>query len=319
MKRSFCLLFSVVLILLLALSAYAEEGFFLDTALKDDGTVEVEVSYYGDKKPIVAQFTVDFDENQLDCVEAFSGNALKGVTAPTINVTDGKIYFVWDSLKASSEGTFLKMTFKGKNEKVSNAEIGFDTEDNFIFADENYSPLCQADKIPQAVKVNLGVQDESGAPSEKEPEVEPVEKPKEKPEEQEETGYNQGFAMEENKSEMALGERKVLNITDGVRKEEKLVWSSSNEKVATVNENGEIVAVAPGKAIITVTSEDGTKESTCVITVTEGSIHAEKPNKGSPSSEKKSGYLLPVILGGAVIAVAGLIFYRKKSKSVDTI
>lgn len=44
-------------------------------------------------------------------------------------------------------------------------------------------------------------------------------------------------------------------------------WSSDNESVATVNENGLVTGVALGTANITVTTEDGNKTATCVVTV----------------------------------------------------
>ena len=46
-----------------------------------------------------------------------------------------------------------------------------------------------------------------------------------------------------------------------------LSWSSATETVATV-ENGVVTAVAPGTAIITVTTEDGSKTAECTVTVT---------------------------------------------------
>ena len=52
-------------------------------------------------------------------------------------------------------------------------------------------------------------------------------------------------------------------------------WSSSDEKVATVSANGEVTAVAPGKAAITVTSEDGAKTAKCEVTVKAKTIHVE--------------------------------------------
>ena len=49
------------------------------------------------------------------------------------------------------------------------------------------------------------------------------------------------------------------------------VWSSSNEAVATVDENGVVTAVAPGTAVITAVSDDptanGKVKTTCTITV----------------------------------------------------
>ena len=47
-------------------------------------------------------------------------------------------------------------------------------------------------------------------------------------------------------------------------------WTSSNESVVTVNENGLLTAHAKGEVIITVTTEDGSKTATSNITVREG-------------------------------------------------
>lgn len=44
-------------------------------------------------------------------------------------------------------------------------------------------------------------------------------------------------------------------------------WSSSNEAVATVDENGVVTAKAAGTATVTVTTDDGGKKATCAITV----------------------------------------------------
>ncbi|KNY28608.1 Ig-like domain-containing protein [Pseudobacteroides cellulosolvens] len=47
-----------------------------------------------------------------------------------------------------------------------------------------------------------------------------------------------------------------------------ILWTSSNVKIATVDENGSVHAVAPGKVIITAYSkQDGTKRAACTITV----------------------------------------------------
>lgn len=53
---------------------------------------------------------------------------------------------------------------------------------------------------------------------------------------------------------------------------DKITWTSSNEKVATVDQNGKVTAVGRGTAIITVRSEDGNKTDTCEITVIEPNI-----------------------------------------------
>ena len=47
-----------------------------------------------------------------------------------------------------------------------------------------------------------------------------------------------------------------------------LTWTSSDEAVATVDEDGLVTAVGPGAAEITVSVADGNISSTCLVTVT---------------------------------------------------
>lgn len=46
-----------------------------------------------------------------------------------------------------------------------------------------------------------------------------------------------------------------------------VTWKSSDDKIATVDKDGKVTAVAIGKATITVTTEDGGKTAICVVTV----------------------------------------------------
>ena len=55
---------------------------------------------------------------------------------------------------------------------------------------------------------------------------------------------------------------------------QKIVWSSSDESVATVDENGEVTAVKKGTAKVTATTEDGGKTATCDVTVTDQPVAA---------------------------------------------
>ena len=47
-----------------------------------------------------------------------------------------------------------------------------------------------------------------------------------------------------------------------------VTWTSDNSSVATVDSSGNVTAVAPGTATITVTTVDGSKTATCLVTVT---------------------------------------------------
>lgn len=58
----------------------------------------------------------------------------------------------------------------------------------------------------------------------------------------------------------------VATISPNNADNKKILWTSSNSSIATVNE-GKITAVKAGIAIITVTSDDGGKTATCNVTV----------------------------------------------------
>ncbi|HQD76820.1 MAG TPA: S-layer homology domain-containing protein [Bacillota bacterium] len=68
---------------------------------------------------------------------------------------------------------------------------------------------------------------------------------------------------------MAVGrtEKITATISPPNATNKKVNWSSSDENVATVDENGYVTAVAPGTATITATTEDGGKKATCEVTV----------------------------------------------------
>ena len=59
----------------------------------------------------------------------------------------------------------------------------------------------------------------------------------------------------------------VQTITPTDAKYKTVTWSSSNDKVASVN-SGKVAALSEGEAIITVTTDDGAKTATCNVTVT---------------------------------------------------
>ena len=47
----------------------------------------------------------------------------------------------------------------------------------------------------------------------------------------------------------------------------EIIWESSDESVATVDETGAVYGVQPGTAIITARTADGSLEATCEVTV----------------------------------------------------
>lgn len=60
----------------------------------------------------------------------------------------------------------------------------------------------------------------------------------------------------------------IANVMPYNATNKKVIWTSSNESIATVNQDGQVSAVSAGKATITAKTEDGNFTKTCVVTVT---------------------------------------------------
>ena len=73
------------------------------------------------------------------------------------------------------------------------------------------------------------------------------------------------------KTELTLTEGETETLTATVKPDNadnrKVKWSSDKTEIATVDGAGKVTAVKPGKAVITVTTEDGGKTATCKVTV----------------------------------------------------
>ncbi len=87
---------------------------------------------------------------------------------------------------------------------------------------------------------------------------------------------------------MYKGESKTIaaTITPSNAENKNVSWTSSNQRVATVNANGNVVAHSVGTAAITVTTEDGGHTATCNVTV------KEKPVNVTSITLNKSSFFL---------------------------
>jgi LPXTG-motif cell wall-anchored protein len=78
-----------------------------------------------------------------------------------------------------------------------------------------------------------------------------------------------GVSLDKTTAELKINESLELKASilpsDATNKE--VTWTSSDEKVAKVDENGKVIAVGEGKATITVTTKDGDFKATCEVTV----------------------------------------------------
>ena len=80
-----------------------------------------------------------------------------------------------------------------------------------------------------------------------------------------------GVSLNKDSLTLDVGSSETLNATVAPNNatNQKVTWTSNAESVATVDESGNVEAVAPGTANITVTTEDGSKQATCTVTVTQ--------------------------------------------------
>ena len=78
-----------------------------------------------------------------------------------------------------------------------------------------------------------------------------------------------GVSLNETSATLNRGDTLQLtpSFTPADATNKNVTWSSGNDNVATVDENGIVTAVAAGDATITVTTEDGGKTATCDVTV----------------------------------------------------
>ena len=103
-----------------------------------------------------------------------------------------------------------------------------------------------------------------------------------------------GVTLDKETAELKEGESLTLTATVAPENatNKNVTWSSSDEAVATVDETGKVTAVKAGSATITVTTEDGQKTDTCVVTV------KAEPSVEVPVTKLKiSPYSVRVFLG----------------------
>jgi uncharacterized protein YjdB len=62
-------------------------------------------------------------------------------------------------------------------------------------------------------------------------------------------------------------------------------WTSSNEKIATIDSDGSVKALKKGTAVITFTTEDGSKTAKCNVTVNEEITAGEKDSEAVSNSD----------------------------------
>ncbi|OGK08201.1 MAG: hypothetical protein A2W80_11420 [Candidatus Riflebacteria bacterium GWC2_50_8] len=78
-----------------------------------------------------------------------------------------------------------------------------------------------------------------------------------------------GVTLNKNTTTIAINasETLIATVAPPTATNKAVTWSSSNTAVATVDANGKVTALTAGTATITVTTADGSKTDTCVVTV----------------------------------------------------
>lgn len=105
----------------------------------------------------------------------------------------------------------------------------------------------------------------------------------------------------------------TLNPKDAVA---TIVWSSDNESVAVVNEEGEVTGVAPGSAIVT--AAVGEEKATCKVVVTAAKATAIEINPSKLKLEQGAQAVLEVIATPAGAVVEDLE-WSAKDKNIVTV
>lgn len=80
-----------------------------------------------------------------------------------------------------------------------------------------------------------------------------------------------GIQISSSKETISVGEELKLKarILPTTANDDGITWESSDESVATVDENGRVIGVGGGVAMISVTSDDGNYKDYCMVTVEE--------------------------------------------------
>ncbi len=96
-----------------------------------------------------------------------------------------------------------------------------------------------------------------------------------------------------NAAQLALNVGETHTLTATVSPDDAtdktVTWSSSDTSVASVDADGKVTAIAPGGAVITVTTTDGSKTATCIVTVTANTIAVESVSLDKTSLSLEAG------------------------------
>ncbi len=261
----------------------------------EDGTITVTVSLQGGENVAGAQFAIEYDDSALELVKAKNGAMTSGGLTATNDQNSGSVIFVWAAIMGSKEpGELLKLTFRPKDGASGSTEIKLDKEaSETIIVDENLNELAFSES---SAKISLGGTDTLGETAA------PVNTP-------EPDASGADISIQIGQSASVAGE----SVTG-------IVWSSGNDRIATVDENGNITALAEGETVIYGVSEDGSSVTETTIYVAAGETADAADSSASQASvgnkdesavtiavtEEKSGASPWIYAVVALVAAAGI-------------
>ncbi|MBQ7874503.1 MAG: Ig-like domain-containing protein [Oscillospiraceae bacterium] len=336
MKKILSFVLFAVIFAAFGVSSFAAESAeisFNTVGPDENGKVFVDVVISGSSEPSMLQFCVAYDSEKLDCVSVNAGNAFSGNLAPTINAAEGKIFFVWDSLNPiNGSGTLLRIEFAPKAASLETS-VWIDESEDFIVSDESFENIgvigAKADiSVSENAEDSSSERSEDTSYSESSEENSEGSSKSESSEDSEnsgqggaqsspeaETGYSNGIEIEKTQLTINVGEETAIGIGET---DKKVYWYSSNENIVRV-EDGKIIAVAPGTATVTVTTEDGLEEAACIVLVMgeavsddsseseSGVIEVDSPRKEKEDSVPVWAWIVIAALGGGIICVSVIL------------
>lgn len=346
MKKIISVILFAVIVAMSGVCSFAAgtaEVSFNTSGPDSSGKVVVEVIVSGSCEPTMLQFCVAYDSAKLECVSVNVGSVFSGKTSPLMNVTNGKIFFIWDSLSPIKGGTLLNIEFMPKVDSGS-ASVWIDETQELIVSDDSFvnvgtagqkaeidfsktsestSSESSSNQISAIIPENSS-ESESSQEQESSDVSDAPESSTEDSSSEAETGYSRGMEIDKTDMTVNIGEEAFISVSGT---DKKLVWYSSNENVVVV-EDGKVIPVAPGTATVTVITEDWSGEATCIVTVvgqaeTEVSSESSESKQestavievDSPRAEKEESvpgwaWIVIAVLACAIVFVA-VVFFKK--------
>lgn len=127
-----------------------------------------------------------------------------------------------------------------------------------------------------------------------------------------------GLSLNITRKDIAVGEQVQLVATVNPENatDKTVVWTSTDDGVATVDGTGRVTGIAAGTATITATSNDGNKKAACQLTVSErgATISAPEVSDVTSNTAHVSGNITAV---GAELQEVGLCYGGSPSPTVN--